>query len=101
MEIPNSAVLLIKSLFFTADDSFADIFCFVFHEYNFGKMKISDGIKVFSFCIDKVWKKYGKWFLKLCRSPASRKLNEIQNRFWFLSFKTGILFLSGRPGARR
>jgi len=37
MEIPNSAVLLIKSLFFTADDSFADIFCFVFHEYNFGK----------------------------------------------------------------
>jgi len=32
MEMPNSATLFIKILFFTADDSFADIFCFAFHE---------------------------------------------------------------------
>jgi len=43
-------------LFYTADDSFADIFCIVFHKQNFGKMKISDGIKIFPFSIEKVWK---------------------------------------------
>ena len=32
MEIPNSAILFIKILFLSAYDTFADIFCFVFHE---------------------------------------------------------------------
>jgi len=46
--------------FFTADDSFADGFCIVFHESNFGKMKVSDGSKVFSFSIEKVLEKVWK-----------------------------------------
>jgi len=49
--------LLIQILFFANDDSFADVFCIVYHEENFGKMKISDGIKVSSFGIEKVFNK--------------------------------------------
>jgi len=58
--------LFIQILFFTADDSFADIFCFVLHEYNFGKMEISDGIKQH---FRLVLEKYGKWILKMCGNP--------------------------------
>ena len=58
--------LFIQILFFTADDSFADIFCFVLHEYNFEKMEISDGIKQH---FHLVLEKYGKWFLKMCGNP--------------------------------
>jgi len=29
-------------------------------------MKLADGIQVFLFNIEKVLKKYGKWFLKMC-----------------------------------
>jgi len=40
---------LFKISVFTADESFADVFCIVFHEQKFGKMKTSDGIKFFPF----------------------------------------------------
>ena len=44
--------LYIQNLFFTSHNSFADVFCIVFHEQNFVKKKISDGIKDFSFSIE-------------------------------------------------
>jgi len=52
--------LFIQILFFTADDSSAEVFCIVFHEYNFGKMKISDG-RVLKF-FHLVLKKHGNVF---------------------------------------
>jgi len=48
--------LFIQILFFATDDSCAGVFCIAFHEQNFEKMKTSDGIEVFSFGIEKVWK---------------------------------------------
>jgi len=35
-------------------------------------MKISDGIKVFSFSVDKVLKKCGKLFFKMCENPVRK-----------------------------
>jgi len=43
----------IQISFFTAYDGFANVFCVMFHESNFGKMKITDGIKVLKFNIEK------------------------------------------------
>ena len=51
MEITN----LFKFCFFTADDSFADVLRCV-HNWKFVKMKLSEGITVFSCTIDKAWK---------------------------------------------
>jgi len=34
-------------------------------------MKKGDGIKVFSLTIEKILKKHGKCFLKMCGSPAT------------------------------
>ena len=42
-------------MFFTADDSFADVFCIVFHK-KFWKNEDSDDMRVFSFSIEKVSK---------------------------------------------
>jgi len=39
--------LLIQILFVTAYDSSAEVFCIVFHQQNFRKMKLNVGIKVF------------------------------------------------------
>jgi len=36
-----------SSFFFTADNTFVDVLCIAFHEYNLGKMKECDGIDVF------------------------------------------------------
>ena len=33
-------------------------------------MKRSNGIELTKFSIEKVLKKYGKWFLKMCGNPA-------------------------------
>jgi len=44
--------LFIQILFFISDDSFADDFCVVFRESNFGKMKISGGIECISISIE-------------------------------------------------
>jgi len=41
-----------------------------FHDQRFRKMKKSNGIAFFKFSIEKVLKKYGKWFLKMCGNPA-------------------------------
>jgi len=64
--------LFIQILFVSADDSFADAFCIVLHEnfFYFSKINISDGIQVFSFSIEKISKKYVKWFLMMCRNPV-------------------------------
>jgi len=35
----------------------------------FEKMKVNDGIEVFQFSIERVLKKYGKCFLKICGNP--------------------------------
>jgi len=58
-------------MFFTTDDSFVNVYCNVFYELSFGKVNINrDGIKIFSFSIEKVLKKYGKLFLKICGNPV-------------------------------
>jgi len=43
-----------------------------FHNQEFWNIKGSDGIEFFKFSIEKVLKKYGKWFLKMCGNPAER-----------------------------
>jgi len=58
----------IQIFFFTADDSFGNGFRIVFHEYNFGKMKI------FSFNTEKVLKKYGNGFENVCK-PCNYEKN--------------------------
>ena len=45
-------------------------FCIVFHAWNFVKMNMNGCIKFLSFGIEKVLKKYGKWFLKMCGNPV-------------------------------
>jgi len=54
--------LFIRISFFTTDDSSADVFCIVFHEQNFRKMKLNDGtvLKSFSLVLKEVLKKHGK-----------------------------------------
>jgi len=42
--------------------SFTDVFCIVFHKYNFGEIKISDGMKFFH----SVLKKHRKCFFLMC-----------------------------------
>ena len=41
----------------------------MFHDYNFGKMKTSGGIDIFSHSIDNVLKKYKRLFLKMYGNP--------------------------------
>jgi len=37
-------------------------------------MKRSNGIELFKLSIEKVLKKYGKWFLKMCGSPVFQQM---------------------------
>jgi len=46
METPNLAICSFK--FCSLPLMTADVFCIVFHEYNLGKMKISDGVEIYN-----------------------------------------------------
>jgi len=76
----------IQIFFFTADDSFGNGFRIVFHEYNFGKMKI------FSFNTEKVLKKYGNGFENVCK-PCNYEKNSwvIIWNFLFQTFPLSYL----------
>jgi len=67
--IPNAAICLFKFCSLPLM-TVCNLVCILFHEYNIGKMKIIDGIKIFSFSIEKVLKKYGKCLVKMCGNPV-------------------------------
>jgi len=56
-------------------------------------MKISDGITVFSFSIEKVLKKHGKWFLKMRGNPVHDSQQRKLRASWLFAFSYFILFL--------
>ena len=72
MEIPNSAICLFKfcSLALMTVLQMLSALCYMKIFFYFSKINISDGIQVFSFSIEKISKKYVKWFLMMCRNPV-------------------------------
>jgi len=96
MEIPSSAFFLIQILFFTVDDTFANIFTLCSIYKIFEKWREVMVLKFINF--EKVLKKYGKWFLKMRDIPEIWSLKAPVSQQFLLMIRTTYLIYTIASG---